>query len=138
MPIRPPTTAKPAMTPPLSDVPEPPVDAELVALPDKVSMTLCATHSPNVHPLSARPEDPNTCWMVSCRNAHVAVLSEEGGSQDMPSVPLSVSMIPVRFDNETAPQNVVPARHVHFRFWQFQSALPSPEPRSCWHESAVQ
>ena len=72
-------------------------------------------------------------------NAQVAVLlSAEGAAQEMPSVPLRVSMMLVRFVSCAAPQKVVFVIHVHLRFWQFQTELPSPEPRSCVHVSAVQ
>ena len=45
MPMTPPTTARPAMTPPLEE--EPPLLASLLVvmeLPERVSMTFCATH----------------------------------------------------------------------------------------------
>ena len=57
---------------------------------------------------------------------------------EMPRVPESVLMMPERSSADEPPQKVVFVRHVHCRFWQFQSALPSPEPRSCAQELAEQ
>ena len=126
------------MTPELRGALPPVVLLDEDPLFDVVSMTFCATHSPNVHPLNASPPEPKTCSIVSCWKVHAAVLfSAEGASQEIPRWPLSVLMMPVRSKVDCEPQNV-PDRHVHFRFWQFQFALPSPSPRSCVHESALQ
>ena len=116
--MTPPTTTKPAMTPPFRE--EPPLLASVlvvVGLPEKVSMAFCATHSSHAQPLSVGLAEPNTCWMVSCLSAQVAVLlSAEGAAQEVPKVPLRVSMMLVRFVSCTAPQKVVLVIHVHLRF----------------------
>ncbi len=86
----------------------------LVAFTDRVSMTFWAIHSPKAQPLSGSPAEPNSCWIVSCLNAQVAVLfAAEGASQETLSVPVSVLMTPLRSMALVAPQNVVFARQVH-------------------------
>lgn len=91
-----PTTAKPAITPPLSCCPDVAVEVEfeLVA----VSITDCATHSPKVQPDRESPWLPNkvrrSCWLNEQGVPEVldALLDEEL-VQSISSVPESELMV---------------------------------------------
>jgi hypothetical protein len=91
--MMPPTTAKPAITPPLSCCP----DVALVAVLELVaSINDCATHSPKVQPDRERPCEPNrdrrTCWS---KEQGVPEVDEEF-AQFMSSAPDSVLIVWVR------------------------------------------
>ena len=77
-------------------------------------MTPCRTHSPKVHPVSDRPEEPNTLSSRLCWKLHDAVPLEEGGSHANVRSPLRLSMVLVRF-RLPPPQKAAPGRHVHWR-----------------------
>lgn len=131
-----PTTANPAMTPPLSEDPcEPSVEVEFDVV---VSMTAWLTHSPNVQLASCSPADPKTLVMTACLKAQDVEPLESGASQDISTLPERPLRTAERSVRGTAPQNVELAKQVHLRFWQFQSELPVLSPRSCVHVSAVQ
>ena len=110
-----PTTAKPAMTPPLSDDPPElfPFEEELPVS----SITLCRTHSPNVQPVRVSPDDPKSDCSTLCWKAHFAVfVLLSGASHVTPKAPLKLFIVAVRLIAGTPPQNVVSGRHVQARF----------------------
>lgn len=86
------------MTPPLSSLPPPVLDVDVVLFPAAVSITLSRTHSPNVQPESARPLEPKRVSSTDCLNAQDVV--EEpfaGASQEMSNAPARVLIVTVRF-----------------------------------------
>ena len=110
-----PTTAKPAITPPLSDDPPEffPLEEELPVS----SITLCRTHSPNVQPVRVSPDDPKSDCNTLCLKAHDAVFVLLSGASHVTSkLPLKPFNVAVRSIAGTPPQNAVPGRHVQARF----------------------
>jgi hypothetical protein len=133
-PISAPTAARPPMTPPLSELPSPPL--VLLEAPLVVSITPCRTHSPKLHPVSDRPEEPNTVSNRLCWKLHDAVPLEESGSHAIVRSPLSPSIVLVRF-RLPPPQKVAPGRHVHWRLEHDQVA-PFELETLCVHPLASQ
>ena len=113
-----PTTARPAITPPLSELP--PLSEE-PEVPPPASMTPCWTHSPKVQPRSDSPEEPNTLSRTLCWKLHDAVPFAAGESQAIVSSPSRPSMTVVRF-KLAPPQKAVPGRQVHSRLEHDQVA----------------
>lgn len=120
----PPTTASPAMTPPLSW--DPPCTAETEVELPLVSITLCRTHSPKVQPSKGNPPEPKSACNVDWpKEQLVARVSLLGGAHETVSVPPRSLITAVKFVAGTAPQKEVFGRQVHCRFWHVHTA-PSP------------
>lgn len=83
-----PTTARPAMTPPLSSLL---VDVGLVEfVPEAKSIANCWTHSPNLQPVRERPSFPKSPFSVDCWKKHAPLVEF---AQLMSSSPSRLLMI---------------------------------------------